>query len=189
MTRPNTSSVTATLSQLTQPSQTSHLIDRIKTLSIPQFSCWLDFFAADFQQFLGAIALINNDALETRLEQVIEALTLKVGQVLQADQATIFMVDTDTGQLWANIPQPHTDKTIERRIPHNQGVVGHVAATGKSFNTSVAYHHPLFNPEFDEIPGYRTQSLLCMPIFNRNNQVIAVINFLNKTGGVPFDST
>ncbi|NEO00313.1 MAG: adenylate/guanylate cyclase domain-containing protein, partial [Moorea sp. SIO3I7] len=127
MTRRNTSSVTATLSQLTQPSQTSNLIDRIKTLSIPQFSCWLDFFAADFQQFLGAIALINNEALETRLEQVIEALTLKVGQVLQADQATIFMVDTDTGQLWANIPQRHTNKTIERRIPHNQGVVGHVA--------------------------------------------------------------
>ncbi|NEP25675.1 adenylate/guanylate cyclase domain-containing protein [Moorena sp. SIO3I6] len=189
MTRRNTSSVTATLSQLTQPSQTSNLIDRIKTLSIPQFSCWLDFFAADFQQFLGAIALINNEALETRLEQVIEALTLKVGQVLQADQATIFMVDTDTGQLWANIPQRHTNKTIERRIPHNQGVVGHVAATGKSFNTSVAYHHPLFNPEFDEIPGYRTQSLLCMPIFNSNNQVVAVINFFNKTGGVPFDST
>ncbi|NET61742.1 MAG: GAF domain-containing protein, partial [Symploca sp. SIO2E6] len=40
----------------------------------------------------------------------------------------------------------------------------------------------------DERPGYRTQNLLCMPIFSRTNQVVAVAQLLNKAGGVPFDS-
>ena len=188
MTLSNTGSVLATLTQLTQLNRTSVLTHRVKDLSVPEFICLLDFITAEFQQFLRAIEMINNEALETMLEQVMDAFTLKIGQILQADCTTIFLVDADKGQLWAKIPQGETNKAVELRIPLSVGLASHVATTGESVNIPDAYNHPLFHKEVDERPGYHTHTLLCMPIFSSSNQVVAVVQLLNKANGVPFDS-
>lgn len=187
MTLSNTGSVLATLTQLTQLNRTSALTHRVKDLSVPEFICLLDFITAEFQQFLRAIDMINNEALETMLEQVMDAFTLKIGQILQADRTIIFLVDADKGQLWAKIPQPENNKSQELRIPLNIGLAGHVATTGEYLNIPNAYNHPLFNKEVDERPGYHTNTLLCMPIFSSNKQIVAVVQLLNKAEGVPFD--
>lgn len=188
MTLSNTGSVLATLTQLTQLNRTSVLTSRVKDLSVPEFICLLDFITAEFQQFLRAIDMINNEALETMLEQVLDAFTLKIGQILQADRTTIFLVDAEKGQLWAKIPQFQNGSTKEIRIPLNAGIAGHVASTGESLNIPDAYSHSLFNKEVDERPGYRTKSLLCMPIFySSKQQVVAVVQLLNKAGDKPFD--
>ncbi len=187
MTLSNTGSVLATLTQLTQLNRTSALTHRVKDLSVPEFICLLDFITAEFQQFLRAIDMINNEALETMLEQVMDAFTLKIGQILQADRTIIFLVDGDKGQLWAKIPQPESHKSQELRIPLNIGIAGQVATTGEYLNIPDAYSHPLFNKEVDERPGYHTNTLLCMPIFSSNKQIVAVVQLLNKAEGVPFD--
>lgn len=187
MTFSNTGSVLATLTQLTQLNRTSVLTHRVKDLSVPEFICLLDFITAEFQQFLRALDMINNEALETMLEQVMDAFTLKIGQILQADSATIFLVDQERGQLWSKILQEETGKYIETRIPIHVGIAGHVATTAECLNIPDAYNHPLFNKEVDEQPGYRTHSLLCMPIISSKNQVVAVVRLLNKAGDIPFD--
>ncbi|HBB35865.1 MAG TPA: adenylate/guanylate cyclase domain-containing protein [Cyanobacteria bacterium UBA8803] len=188
MTLSNTGSVLATLTQLTQLNRTSVLTHRVKDLSLPEFICLLDFITAEFQQFLRALEMINHEALETMLEQVMEAFTLKIGQILQADRTTIFLVDADKSQLWARIPQSDTQAASEIRIPLNVGLAGHVATTGEYLNIRDAYQHPLFNKEVDERPGYHTNSLLCMPIFSSSQKVVAVVQLLNKSGGVPFEN-
>jgi adenylate cyclase len=188
MTLSNVGSILATLTQLTQLNRTSVLTHRVKDLSVSEFICLLDFITAEFQQFLRAIEMINNEALETMLEQVMDAITLKIGQVLQADRTTIFLVDADKGQLWGKIPQGELNKPLEVRIPLNVGLAGHVATTGECLNISDAYNHPIFNKEVDERPGYHTQTLLCMPIFSSSKQVVAVVQLLNKAEGVPFDA-
>lgn len=188
MTLSNTGSVLATLTQLTQFNRTSALTHRVKDLSVPEFICLLDFITAEFQQFLRAIEMINNEALETMLEQVMDAFTLKIGQILQADRTIIFLVDADKGQLWAKIPHNEINKSLELRIPLNMGIAGHVATTGEYLNIPDAYNHALFNKEVDERPGYQTKTLLCMPIFSSNNKVVAVVQLLNKANSVPFDS-
>lgn len=188
MTLSNVGSILATLTQLTQLNRTSVLTHRVKDLSVSEFICLLDFITAEFQQFLRAIEMINNEALETMLEQVMDAITLKIGQVLQADRTTIFLVDADKGQLWGKIPQGELNKPLEVRIPLNVGLAGHVATTGECLNISDAYNHPIFNKEVDERPGYHTHTLLCMPIFSSSKQVVAVVQLLNKAEGVPFDA-
>ncbi|GAB4201438.1 MAG: hypothetical protein Fur006_53890 [Coleofasciculaceae cyanobacterium] len=188
MTLSNVGSILATLTQLTQLNRTSVLTHRVKDLSVSEFICLLDFITAEFQQFLRAIEMINNEALETMLEQVMDAITLKIGQVLQADRTTIFLVDADKGQLWGKIPQGELNKPLEVRIPLNVGLAGHVATTGECLNISDAYNHPIFNKEVDERPGYHTQTLLCMPIFSSSKQVVAVVQLLNKAEDVPFDA-
>ncbi len=188
MTFSNTGSVLATLTQLTQFNRTSVLTSRVKDLSVPEFICLLDFITAEFQQFLRAIDMINNEALETMLEQIMDAFTLKIGQILQADRTTIFLVDGEKSQLWAKINHHGNGKPVEIRIPINVGISGHVATTGEHLNIPDAYIHPLFNKDIDERPGYRTQSLLCMPVFSSQNNVVAVVHLLNKAGDIAFDS-
>ncbi|MDG2615679.1 GAF domain-containing protein [Thermoleptolyngbya sichuanensis XZ-Cy5] len=178
------------LARLIQPDLTRH----VESLSDDQFTQLLQQLTKEFQHYLRAIALINNDALETLLEQVLEAITLKVGQVLQAERTTIFLVDVEKAQLWSKVAQgdcfqanSEGDRTIEIRLPLNEGIAGYVATTGKSLNISDAYQHPLFNPSIDRQTGYRTRNILCMPIFDTQDQVVAIAQLLNKRGTQPFD--
>jgi adenylate/guanylate cyclase len=97
MTFSNTGSVLATL---TQVNFMGALTSRVKSLPVPELVCLLDFITAEFQQFIRAMDLINNEALETLLEQLLDAFTVKIGQILQADRTTIFLVDSNKNQLW-----------------------------------------------------------------------------------------
>lgn len=188
MTLSNTGSVLATLTQLTQLNRTNVLTHRVKDLSFGEFICLLDFITAEFQQFLRAIDMINNEALETMLEQVMEAFTLKIGQILEADRTTIFLVDEDRRQLWAKVPSKDPGgSTVEVRVSIDVGgIAGHVAATGECVNSEDVYQHPLFNKEVDERSGYRTTSMLAMPIYSSKQQVVAVVQLCNKAGATVF---
>ncbi|MHC5933583.1 GAF domain-containing protein [Nostoc sp.] len=187
MTLPNPGSVLATLTELTQVNRTHTLLHRVKDLSVNEFVCLLDFITAEFQQFLRAIELINNEALETMLEKVLEAITLKIGQILQAEHTAIFLVDYDKGQLWSKVPQDNTQKFLEIRIPITVGIPGHVASTGEYLNISETYTHPLFSPELEKQMGYKIHNLLCMPVISSKNQTVAVVQLANKTGNAPFN--
>jgi adenylate cyclase len=187
MTFPNTGSVLTTLTQLTQQHRVKALLERVKNISVKEFICLLDFITAEFQQFLRAIELINNEALETMLEDILEVITLKMGQVLQAELSTIYLVDTPKGYLWSKIRQANSDKPLEIRLPLNAGIPGHVAITEKSLIVPDAYSHPLFNPDLDKQLGYHTRDILCMPVKSSKGQVVAVIQLSNKAGDQPFN--
>lgn len=187
MTLPNAGSVLATLTELTQVNRTHTLLSRVKDLSVNEFVCLLDFITAEFQQFLRAIDLINNEALESMLEKVLEAITLKIGQILQAEHTAIFLVDYDKAQLWSKVPQDNSQKFLEIRTPLNVGIPGHVATTGQYLNISETSTHPLFSPELERQMGYKIRNLLCMPVVSSKKQTVAVVQLANKAGNVPFD--
>ena len=140
----------------------------------------------EFQQFLHAIDMVNHEAFESMLEQVIEAFTLKVGQIIAADRATLFLLDEASGELWSKVAQGDAGKPLEIRIPSQAGVAGRVATTGQALNIPHAYSEPLFNQAVDVQTGYRTHTILCVPIIDRRERVIGVVQLLNKTGGGPF---
>jgi adenylate cyclase len=174
----------ATLSQGDRKADLTHLV---RDLPLPQFSKLLDQITEEFEHFLRAIDMINNEALETLLEQILHAFTLKIGQILKADRTTIFLVDTEKEQLWSKVAQGEGEKALDIRIPLHTGIAGHVAATGQCLNIPDAYNHPLFDQEVDRQTGYLTHTILCMPIFSTKNQVVAVVELLNKAGNNPFD--
>lgn len=187
MTLPNPGSVLATLTELTQVNRTHALLRRVKDLSVNEFVCLLDFITAEFQQFLRAIELINNEALENMLEKVLEAITLKIGQILQAEHTAIFLVDYDKSQLWSKVPQDNSQKFLEIRTPITFGIPGHVASTGQYLNITETATHPLFSPDLEKQMGYEIHNILCMPVVSSKNQVVAVVQLANKTGDTPFN--
>ena len=178
------------LAALTDNSPSLNLTHRVKDLPVPKFMNLLDQITGEFQHFLQAFEMINNDSLESLLEQILEAFTLKIGQVLNADRTTIFLVDEEKDELWAKVAQGDGDSRLkhEIRIPRDTGIAGHVATTGNYLNIPDAYAHRLFNRTVDRKTGYRTRNILCMPIFDASNtKVVAVVQLLNKVGNIPFD--
>ena len=59
--------------------------------------------------------------------------------------------------------------------------------TGACLNVPDAYDEPSFSPDVDARTGYRTRSILAMPILDRRGRVFAVVQLLNKARGMPFD--
>ncbi|WP_088892747.1 adenylate/guanylate cyclase domain-containing protein [Leptolyngbya ohadii] len=176
------------LTSLAQIDRAGSLTDRMQALSLEKFQDLLEKITGEFQHFLKAIELINDETLETMLEQILQAFTLKIGQLLRADRTTIFLVDLEKEQLWSKVAQGSDGKPTEIRVPLRVGIAGHVASTGECLNIHDAYEHPLFNPEVDRQTQYRTRNILCMPVFSSDRQVVAVVQLLNKQQGNFFDA-
>jgi signal transduction histidine kinase/CRP-like cAMP-binding protein len=120
-----------------------------------------------------------NSTLDTDklLATILSAATGTVG----ADRGTVYIIDELKGELWSRVLQG--EAMVEIRLPIGKGIAGYVAATGETINIPEAYADPRFNPDFDRRTGYRTKTILCMPMRNRDDKVIGVFQLLNKKSG------
>ena len=59
-------------------------------------------------------------------------------------------------------------------------IAGHVATAGEPLNIKDAYEDARFDRSYDEKTGYRTKSLLCLPICNQKGHVVGVIQAINR---------
>jgi len=115
-------------------------------------------------------------------------LILKIAQKeVKADRGSVFLVDSANKQLWSIVASGLGDQQ-EIRIPFGAGVVGRVVETGEVINVDDAYQLPYFESSFDQKFGYRTRSLLSLPIKHHSGKTVGVIQLLNKTTGASFSS-
>jgi putative ABC transport system ATP-binding protein len=163
------------------PSQ--ELAAYVRGLSLEDFLETFNQLTIDFQRSLGLLELMSAESFEATLDQVIEALTIKIGQVLGADRATLFMIDRSADELWSKVAQA-AGGALTIRIPVNRGIAGFVARTGKTVNAADAADRPEFDRSVDLETGYNTTSVLCSPISNSTGEVFGVIELLNKHSGV-----
>jgi HD-GYP domain-containing protein (c-di-GMP phosphodiesterase class II) len=68
-----------------------------------------------------------------------------------------------------------------------RGVAGHVADTGETVRVADAWDLDYFDRSWDDKHGFRTRSLICMPVCNRQHEIIGVIQVINKKGYEEFD--
>ena len=66
------------------------------------------------------------------------------------------------------------------RIKVGEGIAGIVARTGQTVRVRDAYRDKRFTRAYDELPSYRTQSILAAPMKNHLGRTIGVIHVLNK---------
>ena len=76
-------------------------------------------------------------------------------------------------------------------MPWNTGLSGHVYQTGETLNIPDAYKDDRFNQDADTKTGYKTVSLMCCPIIDKQGGTVAVLQVINKKGKngdpVPFE--
>jgi GAF domain-containing protein len=103
-------------------------------------------------------------------------------KLMNADRSTLWLLDRDKGELWTKIPQ--ADGTLkEMRVPVGVGFAGKVAQTGETLNIPFdLYKHPDSDnsKKFDQVTGYRTCSLLCMPVWSPDGELLGVTQLVNK---------
>lgn len=166
----------------------SNLAAQVEHLPEEGFQELLESFTVESRQFLEAVRLSESEAYEGMVAQVLDIFTRKIGRLLDADRASLFLVDRRAGQLWSKYAGSDGGEPLEIRLPIEEpSVVGMVAGTGESLNIPDAYGHPLFDPATDRRTGYRTRSILCVPLRDAAGQVIAVAQVLNKQGADAFD--
>jgi HD-GYP domain-containing protein (c-di-GMP phosphodiesterase class II) len=120
----------------------------------------------------------------TDLDALLRDMATVTTQLLDADRATIFIVDRERGEIWSRVALGTGAGEIRQAI--GVGIAGLVAATGDTVNIPDAYDDPRFNPEPDQRTGYRTKSLLTFPMTGQNDRVIGVFQVVNKNGGGEF---
>lgn len=118
-----------------------------------------------------------------QVNEVVKYVLKGAKELLCADRASLFLLDKERGTLYST-PDFNTDK-VDIRVGKGTGFVGQVAATGKAIVVADAYADPRFNQQVDKQFGYRTQSLITVPIFGSTGEVIAVAQLINKKD-VPF---
>lgn len=119
------------------------------------------------------------------LEQLLPDIISRVTAVMDADRSSLFLHDAQTQTLYTFIAEGLDVNEI--RIPVGAGICGEVARTRTRMNIPDAYACPSFDPSFDTKTGYRTKSVLCMPLDDRHGHLLGVIQVLNKNGGLPFN--
>src|SRR2546426_8616319 len=117
---------------------------------------------------------------EKNFEQLLKLIADEATKHLDAERATIFMLDREKGELWAKIALGVSD-TI--RFDARLGVAGAVLIAGKPMTVEDAYKSPLFYPSIDSMTGFQTRNILSVPLINFRREIIGVFQVLNKKEG------
>eukprot|EP00746_Dinoflagellata_sp_MGD_P007170 gnl/MRDRNA2_/MRDRNA2_114146_c0_seq1.p1 gnl/MRDRNA2_/MRDRNA2_114146_c0~~gnl/MRDRNA2_/MRDRNA2_114146_c0_seq1.p1 ORF type:complete len:455 (+),score=99.77 gnl/MRDRNA2_/MRDRNA2_114146_c0_seq1:74-1438(+) len=125
----------------------------------------------------GLLHMIQSLSQDLGTQSMILTITMHANQLVQADRCTVFLVDEAKQQLWS----VSTDSGKEIRIPKTAGLAGQGATEGQLINIPDAYEDSRFNQAVDKQTGYRTKSVLVVPVQNEHQtKVLAVIQMINK---------
>ncbi|XP_033966130.1 dual 3',5'-cyclic-AMP and -GMP phosphodiesterase 11A [Pseudochaenichthys georgianus] len=177
------------------PPTTAHILSALleSRVNIPQYpSTAVDFkyYLKEHNEkefFLELVKDISNDLDLTSLSYKILVF---VCIMVDADRCSLFLVE-GTGNkktLVSKFFDVHAGTKVlpsinsdEVQVPWGKGIIGYVAEHGETVNISDAYQDRRFSDEIDKLTGYKTRSLLCMPICNSDGDIIGVAQAINKT--------
>ena len=129
----------------------------------------------------------KNKKLDQATKRIAEKLELddlfmeamkNASDLMNADRATLWLIDHVNNELWSKVALGIP--TI--RVPLGVGIVGWVTTHKKTLNIPDAYKDSRFNPAVDKKTGYKTDTILCMPIYNSSGTMVGVMQIINKLG-------
>ncbi|WP_341528661.1 adenylate/guanylate cyclase domain-containing protein [Nostoc sp. UHCC 0302] len=129
------------------------------------------------------LSMLDSHGFETILQEMLHSITLKTGELLGADRTTIFLLDEEKQELWSIVAEGEGDRSLEIRIPANKGIGGEVATLKQVINIPFDFYNDprsLFAQEQEKRTGYRTYTMLALPLLNEHGQLVAVVQLLNK---------
>lgn len=125
--------------------------------------------------------MIQSLSQDLGMQSTILTITMHANELVQADRCTVFLVDEAKEQLWSVA----TDTGNEIRIPKTAGIAGECANSGTLISIPDCYADSRFNQAIDKQTGYKTTSMLAVPVLRKRRaknagMVLAVIQMINK---------
>ncbi|CAL1528489.1 unnamed protein product, partial [Lymnaea stagnalis] len=138
--------------------------------------------------------LIRDIASELDVNVLCHKILQNVSILTNSDRGSLFLVrgSRDNKYLVSKLFDVTESSTLEQSIhteaneitvPFGVGIAGNVAKSREAINIKDVYADPRFNQEVDKKTGYRTHSILSMPIVNYEGEVIGVAQIINKISG------
>jgi Nif-specific regulatory protein len=129
---------------------------------------------------LAVLRVCQQMNAEWNLGALLDLIAREAAQLLAADRASIFLLDREKGELWSQVALGSQPIRFDARL----GIAGSVIQTGEIINVKDAHNDPRFYKDLDARTGYRTRSLLALPLRNHSGEVIGAFQVLNKKGGM-----
>ena len=162
-----------TMRPVTDPAASAHVDERLRTLD------------AALRREQKKVALVQEVSRALRsalpLDQLLVLIMEKVTQLMEADRSTLYLLTEDGAALWSKVVQG--GEMVDIRLKIGEGVAGWVAAAGERVNIPDAYDDHRFQPAVDLKSGYRTRSILAVPMRDSMGSVVGVLQTLNKHDG------
>src|SRR5438045_4531136 len=137
---------------------------------------------SEAKQLETLLELQRDLALEGDIDKVLLRITLAATTLLDAERATLYVVDQTRNEIWSRA----LTEGREIRLPlDGQSLAAEVARTGALLRIDEPYADPRFDPSVDSRTGYRTRSILVVPIDSRDDRRIGVLQAVNHAEG-PF---
>ncbi|MEG4046915.1 MULTISPECIES: GAF domain-containing protein [unclassified Microcoleus] len=136
-------------------------------------------------QTLGMLDnILESEGFDAILNEMLQSITLKTGELLNAARSTIFLLDEEKNELWAIVAKDENGKSLELRFPAHVGIAGEVATEKKVVNIPYDFYNDPRSTnakKTDKETGYRTYTMLAMPLINEETgELVAVVQLINK---------
>ena len=157
------------------------------------------------------LAVSRHLSASSDLHEILGVIIDAMRDTLDADRATVFEYDAASDELFTNVAhgvegrdqrsevrdqrseansltsdfRPLTSASTIR-IPATAGLAGECAQRRDIINTPDAYADVRFNQAVDKKTGYRTRSILTIPLLDDERGLVGVAQVLNKNGGGAF---
>ncbi|MEG4114366.1 MULTISPECIES: GAF domain-containing protein [unclassified Microcoleus] len=136
-------------------------------------------------QTLGMLDnILDRQGFDAILNEMLQSITLKTGELLNAARSTIFLLDEEKNELWAIVAKDENGKSLELRFPAHVGIAGEVATEKKVVNIPYDFYNDPRSTnakKTDKETGYRTYTMLAMPLINEETgELVAVVQLINK---------
>ncbi len=119
-------------------------------------------------------------------ERVPALIIEQVTTLLDAEEASLMLVDEETGELeFAYITGPIGASLLGQRLPRGAGIAGYVVEHERSVIVNDVQHDTRFDDRTDKTTGYVTRTLLAVPLRGVGG-VRGVIEALNPRDGGHF---
>ncbi|GAK60985.1 diguanylate cyclase with GAF sensor [Candidatus Vecturithrix granuli] len=118
--------------------------------------------------------------------EVLHILMSQIQRILGVEAISLLLVEKETKDLIFEVALGMAGTSIKnKRLSSGKGIVGWVAKTGKPLLIPDVYADPRFDRSIDESTGFKTRSMICVPLKIRN-EVIGVIQVINHGDDDPF---
>ncbi|MBN1626175.1 MAG: GAF domain-containing protein [Deltaproteobacteria bacterium] len=128
-------------------------------------------------------ALINSSL---KIETVLDNAMKFSEEFINAEASSIYEIDEDKDELFIRVARGEKKDLIKTvRMKVGEGIAGRVVQTGEPMVIQDAGKEKRFSDKYDRMSGFKTRSLLCVPLMLRG-RTIGAIQVLNKKEGKNF---
>jgi putative methionine-R-sulfoxide reductase with GAF domain len=123
-----------------------------------------------------------------RMTRMLEQILEMTERTLNASASSILLFGNDQQLFFAAASGPVGKVLRHVKVNTQYSIAGQVARTGKPLIVNDVSRNPNFHRNIDEITGFTTKSLICVPLMTHST-TLGVIEVLNKLDGSDFNES